>query len=45
MDETGPSGFGAGAPVIASFSDVRGTDMEAGEGVWNSNIHILKKCQ
>lgn len=44
-DETGPSEFRVGEPVIASVRDVRGTDMEAGEGVWNSQIRMLKKCQ
>lgn len=45
MDETGPSEFRVGEPVIASVSDVRGTEMEAGVGVWNSHIRMLKKCQ
>lgn len=43
VGETGRSEFRAGPPVIASVSDVRGTDTETGESVWNAHIHRLKK--
>lgn len=43
VGETGPSEFRAGPPVIAGVSDVRGTDTERGESVWNAHIHRLKK--
>lgn len=45
VGETEPSEFRAGPPVIASFSDVGGADGEAGEGVWNSQIRMLKRSQ